>query len=607
MSDIFVYAPNCDDFDNLGECGPLTCSSALFVEEANGTSELTIEHPIDQMGRWSFLKDGYILQAEVPVRTTPEIKNGAIVTTVQIWRIKTTASKGERGLYTKRSGGKRKSTLSVWDDKAHTIRKELCVVDIYDDRCKVKLRKGYGWVNTSAIEYFLTPEDLEAKAEAIELLVPAWSVRTQLFRIYSPDVRDDGVTAKARHISYDLLGNITTHDPERTHPDWKSTTNYVIGDVCNVNGVVFYCTEDNLNKKPPNTNYWSINETCGHALAAIMKNCGKPHDFVARTNVADERVVSDWIDVSPIDALLNPESGLLSVWGVDLVRDDEELTVLDDAGLNRGVRIEYRKNLQGIKCKTDTSDLITSIKPIGQTKKGKPLYLAPGTYTVDGQTVVVDASLAVDSPTMLADPTNPSYAVPHIYSMDLGTAAKASGTDSGDILAARNKMVKACLDKFKNEKCDIPLIDLTVEFIALANTEEGKQYAQLENVYLFDRVTVWHPELGIDILTSVKRIEFDPILERFTTIEVGPVRRDATRKKTPGWKLPAVTNVAYGAVGAGALADGAVNDDAVGTISGEHLTDIHASSVTIGQFTGEQIGQGVISPDKMNSPQHILF
>lgn len=502
MADIFVFAKDCEDFDNLGLCGPLTpLEGTSFVEEANGMSELTVVHPVDEIGRWSFLVEDNILEASVPVRTTPEIKAGAIVTSIEEWHVKSTATKNQRGVYSKASGGKLLKRLPV--------NTKVYVVDKGDNRYKIKWKKGFGYIAIAAIEYDLTLTELASDPAAIETVVPAWSVRPQLFRINSvvPNAKVSAtmVTATARHISYDLLGNMTT--------------------------------------------YTGDNPTCGAALAGILDNCVKAHEFEGRTNLADQRVIGNWTDVSPIDALLNDETGLVNVWRADLVRDNWELTVLDDAGVNRGVRIEYGKNLTGVECSTDITDLITAIRPVGQTSKGKPLYLAPGSYAVNGQTVVVDSSLTV------ASPHEADYAAPHVFKLDLGAAAKATGSSASAVLAARKKMIAACLEKFEKEQCDIPLLSMKVDFIALDDTEEGKPFKQLENVYNFDRVTVWHPKIGVDVLAEVNRIEFDPIREKFLSLETGPVRRDASRSKIPSWQLPPAQAVASGVVGPGALAD----------------------------------------------------
>jgi hypothetical protein len=45
--------------------------------------------------RWSFLQTGYILKAEVPVRTCPEVTEaGRVVTAIEKWTVKMNATKG---------------------------------------------------------------------------------------------------------------------------------------------------------------------------------------------------------------------------------------------------------------------------------------------------------------------------------------------------------------------------------------------------------------------------------------------------------------------------------------------------------------------------------
>ena len=65
------------------------------------------------MGSYAALVPDRILLAPVPVRTCPEIESGTIVTTFEVWRIKSTASKGQRYVYSKKSGGKKKKLLKT--------------------------------------------------------------------------------------------------------------------------------------------------------------------------------------------------------------------------------------------------------------------------------------------------------------------------------------------------------------------------------------------------------------------------------------------------------------------------------------------------------------
>ncbi len=480
MADVFVYAPNADDFDCLGMCGPLSPTKCVHTEDANGMSEISLEHPIDENKRWSFLQTGYILKAEAPVRTCPEVTEaGAVVTALEKWTVKMSATKGQRYLYSKATGGKKKKLLSPGS--------EVIVTKKGASRYKAKTRKYSGWIAIDALENKVTqtiPED----PNAIEQVVPAWSVRPQLFRITEAVVSDKGVSVKAEHIFYDLRGNITT--------------------------------------------YAADNPTCVDALAGILDGCAVAHEFEGYTNMLDTRIIDPWTRVSPVEALLNPEAGLIARWGGELVRDDQEFYVLNRAGMNRGVRIAYGKNLLGVDCTINETDVITRIMPIGQTSKGKPLLLAAGSYTVDGQTVTIDSSL-----TVAADNAD-DYPTPHVFVLDVGKEAKAAGTSAAQVLAARVKMIRAALRKFTDEECNLPSVNLKVDFIALGDTAEYAQYRQLEDVYLYDSVRIYHPKIGIDVTAQVNRVEFDCLLERFNGIELGAMRRDMAHTPVATWQVP---------------------------------------------------------------------
>ena len=104
MSETYIYDQDCDDFATLGLCGRLDEMACTFEEEANGMSELTLEHPIDPEGRFALLLPGRILKAVVPVRNIPELDDDTreFVTSVQKWYVRSDASKLERSVFNKR-------------------------------------------------------------------------------------------------------------------------------------------------------------------------------------------------------------------------------------------------------------------------------------------------------------------------------------------------------------------------------------------------------------------------------------------------------------------------------------------------------------------------
>ena len=70
---ICIYPPDCTDFSTNG-AGTLTPSSCTVTETLNGEYEVTLEHPIDEAGKWTRLNVGCILRVPVPEAMTPYVK-----------------------------------------------------------------------------------------------------------------------------------------------------------------------------------------------------------------------------------------------------------------------------------------------------------------------------------------------------------------------------------------------------------------------------------------------------------------------------------------------------------------------------------------------------
>ena len=495
MGEIYIYPPDAEDFDTMGLCGALSSTSCTHTEAWNDLSEIQMEHPIDAAGRWTFLQNDYILKCDVPVRTVPPITpEGTLVTAHEVWTIRTGTTKTQRNLYYHSAGNKvRKKNLPVGMTLPIIFKGENRYKAIFTGKKKVR-RKGkwvwktytyYGWIAKSAIQYTLT-EDWPNDPAAIETVARAWIVADQLFRIYKVELRDDGMTAYARHIFYDLLNNLTSYPAGQTD--------------------------------------------CVSAVDGILGNCLVPTQFSGFTDVGGERVIDGWTRVNPVSALLDPETGAASLWGAELVRDNYDFFLLRDAGLNRGVRIEYAKNLLGVSCEVDTSDVVTRIVPVGKDKSGKDLLLAPGSYNIDGTVYTI----ATDQ-TWIDSPRAALYPTPHVQALTCSGECKETKTVTKTMVRVR--MIREALATLAND-ADLPMMSLKVEFLSLGDAEEYAQYRSLEDVFLYDRVRVKHPGIQLDVLTEVNRVEFDCLNEKFRSIELGSVRQDMRKTAIASWQLP---------------------------------------------------------------------
>lgn len=82
---IYVYSHDCDDFTTTGLVGDLQPIEAIFEEEKNGISQVTIKMPYDQFKKWKACKVGNIIKCAVPVRVPPVIQNDEYAGTVEVF------------------------------------------------------------------------------------------------------------------------------------------------------------------------------------------------------------------------------------------------------------------------------------------------------------------------------------------------------------------------------------------------------------------------------------------------------------------------------------------------------------------------------------------
>ena len=453
MGNVYVYAKDATDFACVGLVGALTPTECHHEEVGNGASELTLVHPVDEWGRYAALQPDCILRAPVPVRTCPEIAAGQIVTSVETWTVKATAAKGQRYVFSKLSGGKKKRLL-----RAGTVLTVTAKADAWP-RYRVVGGGTSGWIDKTAISY-VTSVSAPATPDGIEVAEPAWPIRDQLFRIVDVKKSESGdsVTVVALRLFYDLRGNLTNYK-----------TIYPV--------------------------------TALAALGEIMGKCVVETEFEAYTDIAGERVGVDWARMNPVKALLDDKAGFCARWGAQLVRDDWDIYCLSKAGLDRGVRIEYAKNLTGVDCSENIEGVVTRIIPVGQTKGGGELLLAGAAYWVDS-------------------PLIGNYAAPHVFYLKCD-GCRIGGSVSVALAWAR--MQEQAQAMF-TDGCDKPEINVSVDFVNLGDSEEYAQYRGLENVYLYDTVQVHHPKLGVDVTAEVIRVVWDCLDERMLSIELGSVK-----------------------------------------------------------------------------------
>ena len=523
MADIYVYDAFEENLDTAGMVGALMPTSCEYYPEAGTIGEIQMEHPYDEYGKWRALVIGNILKAGVCMPTLPIISGNKIVTSVEVYKVKSAsvATAAQRYIYKDATSDKKSKLLP--GGTAVTIMSRPA-----EGRWKVKTaRYGSGWMDPEGIEEDIV-ESIPETVNGIEAVLPSVFIRPQLFEIISVQQKDEGIVVKGMQISCQLLKNIT---------------NYV------ATGAVNHQT----------------------ALNGILNNCKVKHEFTAYTDMGDVRTGLSWRLLNPIKAMLDPEEGAAARYGSQFIADDYDLYFLKRAGANRGMRVEYGKNLLGIDCTVDMKNLATRIIPVGKNQDGSDLYL--------------DGTQWIDSPYVN------SYPYPHVYVLECKDCTV--GSDDVTVAIARARMREQA-QELLDSGCDIPEITLKVEYSSLGDTEEYKQYRQLERMYLYDLVKIYHKKIGISVDLEAVKMTWDCIRDKPIDVEFGTLR--TTSAKLASWQIPSNisgTKLIPNSVGSGQLGNEIINARHLQAES-VNADAIQSGSVTTEKLNAEEIKAFVI-------------
>lgn len=227
-------------------------------------------------------------------------------------------------------------------------------------------------------------------------------------------------------------------------------------------------------------------------------------DITATGTMTEERK-------NPVELLLDGSDDVTSfvnVFGGEIERDGYNVTLHLAMGEDRGYRISYGKNLVGLSVTEDISSVVTRYYTLG----------------ADGLTGgYVDSDRIVEY-------ANPKIAV--YENADLATTAE----------------LKAAAKALFDAGADLPTVNITVDFVLLQNTEEYKDYAVLEEIYLGDVVTVVNRKMNFSKKAKVISYEYDSLLKRYNKIELGDFLPSIYSSVTTGANAQVTANSASAAV-----------------------------------------------------------
>ena len=383
-------------------------------------------------------------------------------------------------------------------------------------------------------------------AAAEEAIREPTILRDQPFRIYRIVPTMTNITVYARHIFYDLMDNMVSSYA----PD--------------------------------------ANTTGAAALTGLMAAALSAQDFTFYSDLDTTAEGVEITDKNPAEAIMG-DGGLIENYGGELARDWWDVYLAKRTGDETGIQIREGKNLLGITYSVDYTNVTTRIMPRGEDKDGKPLYL-PEKY--------------IDSANISAYPTI-KWAL-----MDVQDAKeKTKGDDKRTKDECYALMRQAAQDAYDAGE-DLPDVTLNVSFIDCAETEEYRQYRNLQGIHLGDTVKVIAKRVGVSVAMRMTQYTYNCLTRRYEAMTLGTIddgiEGNMINPRSIGSGSISGRMIKLGSIGTGALQDGAVNSlkIALAAINYAHIDEAAINQLSVNAVTAiradiRQLVAGQITTDQL--------
>lgn len=236
---------------------------------------------------------------------------------------------------------------------------------------------------------------------------------------------------------------------------------------------------------------------CADTLQGLKTNSAEDNPFTFWTDVTTVAPYNQTLPASLRQRLGGIEGSVLDQFGGEYEWDNYTVKLWRNRGVQTPqVTLRYGKNITDISQEEYISNTITGICPYWQD--------------TEGTTVVTLTQKVVESPYATNYPFKRTIAVD--FSQEFETAP------------SELQLLAKAEDYLDKEGIGIPTVSIKLSFVNLADTEEYKDIAPLQNVELCDRVSVQFEKLGISTNAKIVKTVYDVLAERYTSVEIGSVK-----------------------------------------------------------------------------------
>lgn len=239
---------------------------------------------------------------------------------------------------------------------------------------------------------------------------------------------------------------------------------------------------------------------CGSTLAGLKTNAVETCPFTFTTDVNTVASYHQTVPASIRQRLGGIEGSVLDQFGGEYEFDGYTVNLHKERGEEKNIPLRYGKNITDIKQEENIANTITGIVPFWADNEGGEVVTLP--------------EKVVYAPNASAYPQK--LTVPCDFSANF---------ESQPTVAQLRAKAQAYINQ---SGIGIPKVSIDVSFVNLADTEEYKDIAPLQQVNLCDVIPVQFEALGIDTTAKIVATEYDVLKERYNSITVGSLRSNLT-------------------------------------------------------------------------------
>lgn len=240
--------------------------------------------------------------------------------------------------------------------------------------------------------------------------------------------------------------------------------------------------------------------SCALALQWLQSYAGGPWTFWTDKNVSSE--MSNKVPNTIRSLLGGIEGSVLDLYGGEYKWDGYTVRLYVNRGLDRGVQIRYGKNMTDISQDENCADVYTEVL----------CY-----YYKEAQDATQDEIFIYDIAKVRDVYPERRYDYKNTLILDV------TGDFDDTVPIKQDLFLRGC-KYITDNNVGVPKVSLSVSFEMLGQTEDYKGHNLLENVELCDEVTVIFEKLGVNAKSKVIKTDYNTLLERYNSIELGEAR-----------------------------------------------------------------------------------